>query len=265
MGDRLKNKVAIVVGAGSTPGETLGNGRAAAIVFAREGASVLLVDRRLDSAEETRSMIEAEGGRSAVFAGDVSQAADCRRMAETCVALYGRIDILHNNVGIASGGGPVELPEEEWDQVLDVNLKAMYLTCKYVLPYMKKQASGSIINISSIGGIRFPPYPMLAYSVSKGGVDSLTQSVAMQYAHLGIRCNAILPGLIHTPMAIEGITQRLPISKEDLIRYRNEAVPMKHMGDAWDVAYAALFLASDEAKYVTGVLLPVDGGIVCKG
>ncbi len=265
MTSRLKNKVAIVVGAGSTPGETMGNGRATAILFAREGASVMLVDRRLKSAEETKAMIDAEAGKSFAFEADVSHSEDCKRMADKCAETYGRIDILHNNVGIGSTGGPVDLTEAEWDKTLNTNLKSMFLACKYVLPYMEKQGGGAIVNISSLGAIRFAPYPMLAYSVSKGGVNTFTRSIAMQYAHQGIRANAIMPGLINTPMAIEGISERLRVPKEDLIRLRDAAVPMNHMGEAWDVAYAALFLASDEAKYVTGVVLPVDGGLTCKG
>jgi NAD(P)-dependent dehydrogenase (short-subunit alcohol dehydrogenase family) len=265
MSDRLRQKVAIVVGAGSTPGDTLSNGRATAILFAREGASVMLVDCRRESAEETRELISAEGGDSFVFEADITRAEDCRKMAEKCVETYGRIDILHNNVGIGEGGGPVELSEEEWDKVLDTNLKSMFLTCKYALPHMEKQGSGVITNISSMAAVRFAPYPMLAYSASKAGVNALTRSIAMQYAHHGIRVNAIMPGLINTPMAIEGISQRLGIEKNDLIRMRDAAVPMNHMGEAWDVAYAALFLASDEAKYITGVILPVDGGLSCKG
>jgi NAD(P)-dependent dehydrogenase (short-subunit alcohol dehydrogenase family) len=225
----------------------------------------MLVDLRLDSAEETKRMIDAEGGKSFAFAANVTRAEDCRRMADTCVEKYGRIDILHNNVGIGEGGGPVELSEEHWDRVFDTNLKSMFLTCKHVLPYMEKQGSGSIINISSLAAIRFAPYPMLPYSASKAGVNALTRSIAMQYAHQGIRANAIMPGLINTPMAIEGISSRLGIDKQDLIRMRDAAVPMNHMGEAWDVAYAALFLASDESKYITGVLLPVDGGLTCKG
>lgn len=265
MAGRLKNKVAIVVGAGSTPGETMGNGRATGILFAREGASVMLVDRSLKSAEETKAMIDAEDGKSFAFQADVTRAEDCKRMADKCVEMYGRIDILHNNVGIGSSGGPVELSEEEWGKIIDTNLKTMFLTCKYVLPHMEKQGSGAIVNISSLGAVRFPPYPMLAYSVSKGGVNTFTRAVAMQYAHQGIRANAIMPGLIKTPMAIEGISERLGIEKADLIRMRDAAVPMNHMGEAWDVAYAALFLASDESKYITGVELPVDGGLTCKG
>ena len=265
MSGRLEGKVAIVVGAGSTPGETMGNGRATAILFAREGASVLLVDRDGASAEETKQIVDAENGVSSVCLADVTRDDDCRRMAEQCIATYGRIDILHNNVGIGSIGGPVELSEAEWDRVIDTNLKSMFLTCKHVLPHMERQKSGSIVNISSMAAIRFAPFPMLPYNASKAAVNALTRSIAMQYAARGIRANAIMPGLIRTPMAIEGIASALHIDKQELIRARDRAVPMGHMGEAWDVAYAALFLASEEAKYVTGVVLPVDGGLSCKG
>jgi NAD(P)-dependent dehydrogenase (short-subunit alcohol dehydrogenase family) len=265
MSGRLANKVAIVVGAGSTPGETIGNGRATAILFAREGASVVLVDRDEKSAEETKRMIDAAGGVASVCAADVTRSADCERMAEQCAAAHGRIDVLHNNVGVGALGGPVELSEAEWDRVVDTNLKAMFLACKHVLPHMERQKSGAIVNISSMAAVRFAPYAMLPYSASKAGVNALTRSIAMQYAARGIRANAIMPGLIRTPMAIEGIVAALGIDKEELIRMRDRAVPMGHMGEAWDVAHAALFLASDEAKYVTGVVLPVDGGLSCKG
>lgn len=264
MGERLRDKVAIVVGAGSTPGETMGNGRATAILFAREGASVLLVDRDGESAKETEGMITAEGGSASVCAADVTRGEDCRAMAERCVEAYGRIDVLHNNVGIGDLGGPVELSEEAWERVLATNLKSMFLTCKYALPQMERQGSGAIVNISSLGAVRFAPYPMLSYSASKAGVNALTRSIAMQYADRGIRANAIMPGLIDTPMAMEGISARLGIGKQELRRLRDQAVPMKRMGEAWDVACAALFLASDEAKYVTGVVLPVDGGLALK-
>jgi len=260
MSERLKDKIAIVVGAGQTPGDTLGNGRAISMLFAREGASVMLVDNRLDSAEETERIIADEGGKSFAFEADLTNAEDCKRMADKCVETYGKIDILINNVGIGVGGGPVELEEEDWDRVMRTNLKGMYLTCKHVLAQMEKQEAGAIVNISSRAAVRFQPYPMLVYSTSKGGVNSLTQSIAMQYAHQGIRANAIMPGLIQTPMAIEGVSAGLGIDKEDLIQLRNAGVPMNHMGEAWDVAYAALFLASDESKFITGVILPVDGG-----
>lgn len=266
MSKRLDGKVAIVVGAGSTPGESMGNGRATAILFAREGATVMLVDRDRASPAATKSMIDAEGGASCIFEGDVTQAAVCERIASTCVQAYGRIDILHNNVGIGALGGPVELAEEEWDRILDTNLKSVFLTCKYALPQMERQGSGVIINISSMGAVRFSDgYPLAAYSASKSGVNALTRSIAMQYATKGIRANAIMPGLIRTPMAVDEPAARYGIDKDQLARMREAAVPMKRMGEAWDVAYAALFLASDEAKYVTGVVLPVDGGLSCKG
>jgi NAD(P)-dependent dehydrogenase (short-subunit alcohol dehydrogenase family) len=262
---RLAGKAAIVVGAGSTPGETMGNGRATAILFAREGAKLLLVDRHAASAEETRALIDAEGGESLVCEADVTRDGDCERIAERCAEAYGRIDVLHNNVGIGDAGGPVELAEKDWNRVIDVNLKSMYLTCKHALPHMERGGGGTIVNVSSMAAVRFGPIPMLAYSASKAGVNALTRSVAMQYAERGIRANAIMPGLIETPMAMEGITARANIAREDLKRIRDAAVPMKHMGDAWDIAAAALFLASDEAKYITGVVLPVDGGLSLKG
>ncbi|RJP71086.1 MAG: SDR family oxidoreductase [Candidatus Abyssobacteria bacterium SURF_17] len=260
MCQRLKDKVAIVVGAGSAPGEGMGNGRATAILFAREGARVMLVDYRLDSAQETKKIIDKEGGESFAFRADVTKSEDCRHMADTCVQTYGRIDILHNNVGIGEGGGPVELSEEDWDRVLNTNLKGMFLTCKHVLPYMAKQGSGAIINISSLAAIRCQVYPYVSYTASKAGVNGFTRDVAMQYAHQGIRVNCIMPGFINTPMAIETIIDRTGMDRADLIRMRDSAVPMNHMGDAWDVAYAALFLASDEAKFITGIAIPVDGG-----
>ena len=265
MANRLKGKVAIVVGAGATKGESMGNGRATAILFAREGARVLLVDREVESAEETKRMIDAEGGESFAFEADVTRGEACARMAEECTRRLGRIDILHNNVGIGVLGGPVELSEEEWDRVIDTNLKSMFLTCKHVLPQMERQGFGAIVNVSSIGAVRFSEvYPLMAYSASKGGVNSLTRAIAMQYAAKGIRVNGIMPGLILTPMAVDAPARAYGIDKEEFVRRRDGAVPMKHMGEAWDVAYAALFLASDEAKYVTGVVLPVDGGLSCK-
>jgi NAD(P)-dependent dehydrogenase (short-subunit alcohol dehydrogenase family) len=262
---RLAGKVAIVVGAGSTPGQTMGNGRATAILFAREGAKLVLVDRHASSAEETRALIDAEGGESLVCEADVTRDGDCERIAERCIDAYGRIDVLHNNVGIGEVGGPVELAEKDWNRVFDVNLKSMYLSCKHALPHMERGGGGAIINVSSMAAVRFGPIPMLPYSASKAGVNALTRSIAMQYAQRGIRANAIMPGLIETPMAMEGIAERANVAREDLKRIRDAAVPMKHMGDAWDVAAAALFLASDEAKYITGVVLPVDGGLSLKG
>ncbi len=264
MAERFKDKVAVVVGAGATPGDEMGNGRATAILFAREGAAVVLVDRSGESAEETKSMIDAEGGTSSVIEADVASAGDCERIAAESVKAYGRIDILHNNVGIGGDGGPVETSEEDWDNVINVNLKGMFLTCKYVLPHMVKQGSGAIVNISSIGAIRCTAMPMVAYNTSKAGVVAFTRSVAMQYAAQGIRANAIMPGVLLTSMAMHDIDVRMPGEREVVLRAGHELAPMNHMGEAWDVANAAMFLASDDAKYITGVALPVDGGLSLK-
>jgi NAD(P)-dependent dehydrogenase (short-subunit alcohol dehydrogenase family) len=257
---RLEGKVAIVSGAGQTPGETIGNGRATAVLFAREGAKVMLVDRDLDSARGTEEMIAAEGGESFSFAGDVTKIDDCKAIADACVAQFGRIDVLHNNVGIGGEDGSVlRLSEEAWDRIVDTNLKSMFLTSKAVLPVMREQHSGAIVNISSVASIA--SVPMLAYKVSKAGVNALTQQLAAGNARYGIRCNAILPGLMNTPMAIDAWVQSTGISREEMVKMRDAQVPLGHQqGTAWDVAHAALFLASDEAKFITGVLLPVDGG-----
>lgn len=257
---RLEDKVAIVVGAGQTPGEGLGNGRAAALLFAREGARLLLVDRRVESATETRRLIEDEGGTAVVCEADVTREDDCRRIAASCLEEFGRIDVLHNNVGIGTGdGGTTTLESDAWDRIFDVNLKGPFLTCKYVLPTMRAQGSGSIINISSIAAIA--AHPGVAYKTSKAGLNALTQALAIGNARFGVRANAIMPGLIETPMAIEGISQGRGVDRNELIRKRNAQVPLgRKMGTAWDVAFAALFFASDESRFVTGVVMPVDGG-----
>ena len=257
---RLERKVAIVTGAGQTPGETIGNGRATAILLAREGARVLLVDRNVDGARETREMIAAEGGESAEMLADVRSSDDCAAMVTTCVEKWGRVDILVNNVGVGGMGdsGPVDLEEDEWRRIVETNLTSMFLTCKHALPVMRAQSAGSIVNISSIASI--VSTPMLAYKVSKAGVNALTQQVAAGNARHGIRCNAVLPGLMDTPMAVDAVAGRMGIPREQAARVRDALVPMGRMGTAWDVAYAALYLASDEARFVTGALLPVDGG-----
>ncbi len=257
---RLKDKVAVVVGAGQTPGDTIGNGRATSILFAREGARVLLVDRDLKSAQETEAMIRDEGGNCLAFEADITDEADCAALARSCVETWGRIDILHNNVGIGGGdAGPTHLTQEAWDQILDVNLKAMWLTCKHVLPVMREQRSGTIICLSSAAAVC--SVGIVAYKISKAGVNALTHSLAIGNAKYNIRVNAIMPGLMNTPMAIEGISRARGIPKEELIRARDQQVPLGgKMGTAWDTAHAALFLASDEARFITGVVLPVDGG-----
>jgi NAD(P)-dependent dehydrogenase (short-subunit alcohol dehydrogenase family) len=257
---RLENKVAIVVGAGQTPGDTIGNGRATSILFAREGARVVLVDHNLESALETQAMIESEGGACFSFQADVTRDDDCRGFVQAAIEAYGRIDVLHNNVGIGGGDDEIlSLTEAAWDRIMSVNLKGMFLSSRSALPVMREQRAGSIINISSIAAVCSTG--IVAYKTSKAGVNALTQQIALENAKYNIRANAIMPGLMNTPMAIEGISKARGVPKEDLIRQRDASVPLgAKMGTAWDVAYAALFLASDEAKFITGVVLPVDGG-----
>ena len=260
---RLEGKAAIVTGAGSS-GEIMGNGKATAILFAREGAKVLLVDNQEGRAAQTLEIITSEGGEASVFAADVSRADDCEAMVQTAVERYGRLDILHNNVGIGGSGTVVEVSEEDWDRVMTVNLKSMMLTSKFAIPQMVSSGDGgSIVNISSISAVR--PRGLTAYSVSKGGVIALTQAMAIDHAPDGIRVNCIMPGLMNTPMAIESWVEVMDISREELIARRDSQVPLGgKMGTAWDVAHAALFLASDEAKYITGIELVVDGGLTLK-
>ena len=257
---RALGKVAAVVGAGQTPGETIGTGRATAILLAREGAKVMLDDCRLESARETQAMIEEEGGECFSFEADVTHESDCRDLVAACVERYGRIDILHNNVGIGGGdAGPTRLEEADWDRIMSVNLKSCFLTCKHALPVMRAQASGSIVNISSVAAVC--SVGIVAYKTSKAGMNAFTHSLATGNARHGIRVNAIMPGLMNTPMAIEGISQARGSDREALISQRDASVPLgAKMGTAWDIAHAALFLHSDEAKFITGVILPVDGG-----
>jgi NAD(P)-dependent dehydrogenase (short-subunit alcohol dehydrogenase family) len=261
MGDRLKDNVALVSGGGSA-GPGWGNGKATAVLFAREGAKVLAADINLDAALETKRIIEAEGGVCEAASGDVAVAGDVSAIIQACLAAFGRIDVLHNNVGIVEVGGPVDATEESWDRVNDVNLKSMFLTCKHVLPQMVRQGSGAIVNIASIAGIRWLGVPYISYAASKAAVIQFTRAIALQYAHSGIRANSILPGLMNTPMVHAAeVVAAYGGNSDELVRRRDQQCPMGHMGDAWDVAYAALFLASDEAKYITGTELVVDGGL----
>ena len=263
MGDRVKDKVAIVTGAGSA-GPGWGNGKAAAVLYAREGARVLAVDIDQAAAEETRRIVAGEGGTCSAAQVDVTDADAVRAMVATAIDRYGRIDILHNNVGITEVGGPEEISEEAWERLLNTNVTSMFLTCKHCIPHMVRQGGGVIVNISSISSIRYTGYPSVSYNASKGAVNQLTQSIALQYADRGVRANCVLPGLMHTPMIERYITGAYGGSREEMIRRRDAMVPMKRMGTAWDVAYAALFLASDEARYITGAQLVVDGGITGK-
>ena len=259
---RLKNKVAIVTGAGQTPGETIGNGRATAISFAQEGARVLLVDKRPDSAEETARMIGGTSGQVSVLGADITVERDCQAITKTCVDRNGRIDILHNNVGISTcDADTVDLTAENWEQLMAVNLKGMFFTIKHVLPVMRAQQKGVIINISSTASLCTRP-SMLAYKTAKAGVNAMTQNLAIENVTYGVRVNAILPGLMDTPMAIERRVSEGAVSRRTIRQERNAQVPLgRQMGTGWDVASAAVFLASDEARYITGILLPVDGGL----
>lgn len=259
---RLAGKTAIVVGAGQTPGETIGNGRAMAVLFAREGAEVLCVDRLAERAEETAAMIVAEGGKAAAFAANITKAEDCTAMVEAAKARWPRIDIVVNNVGIGGGGdGPAHrLTEDAFDRILAVNLKGAWQVSKAVLPTLREQGAGSIVNISSLASIAGGN--QVAYEVSKAAVNRLTTSVAQANAAKGVRCNAVAMGLLDTPMAVAGIASASGQEQQAVRDARNARVPLGgQMGTAWDTAYAALFLASDEARFITGVVLFVDGGM----
>ena len=263
MGNRVKGKVAIVTGGGSI-GPGIGNGKASAIVYAREGADVMVVDYNLQAAEETRRLIQEEGRDCILFQADVSRADDCMVMAEECIKRFGKIDILHNNVGISIPGGMAETSEEIWNKVLNTNLKSMFMTCKFVLPAMEKRGSGCVINIASVRAIRAAPVIDVAYAVSKAGVVALTREIACEYALKGIRANAILPGLMDTPMVAATVSRTSNFyggDMEETRKHRDSLCPTGKQGEAWDTAYAALFLASDEAKYITGAALLVDGGL----
>src|SRR3954452_15775610 len=264
--ERLKGKVAMVVGAGSI-GPGWGNGKATAAAFAREGAQVFCVDRNAAAAEETVKIITGEGGNASAFTADVSRATDVEAMVAACLKAYGRIDVLDNNVGIAEMGSVVDVTEAEWDRVFAVNLKSAFLAMKHVIPVMQRQGGGSIINISSIASIRHLGISYVSYGTSKAAMNMMTRTSAVQFARDHVRVNAILPRLMQTPMVAQ--SAGLPASYsggdvEAMWRARDAQVPMGHMGDAWDVPNAALFLASDESKYITGIELIVDGGITVK-
>jgi len=265
MGNRIKGKAALVTGAGSI-GPGIGNGRATSILFAREGAQVMLIDLNLKAVKKTQNMIEKEGGECHILQADVSRPNECKDCIEECIKTYGRIDILHNNVGIAIPGGIDTLSEEDWDKTMNTNLKSVFFMCKYAIPYMQKQKCGSIINISSIHAIRSLPALNAAYAVSKAGLGALTRDIAIQYAAKGIRANIIMLGYMSTPLIWSGL-DKLDIhsidAKKEALKQRDAMCPTGKQGDAWDGAYLALFLASDEAKYITGTTMVVDGGVTC--
>jgi NAD(P)-dependent dehydrogenase (short-subunit alcohol dehydrogenase family) len=259
---RLDGRVALVMGAGCI-GPGWGNGNAAAAAYARAGAAVVAVDRDLQAAEATRGLVLAEGGTCAAWAADVTSGASVEAAVAEAMRRHGRIDVLHNNVGHAGMGGPVELAEAEWDRILDLNLKGVFLACKHVLPVMLAAGQGAIVNVSSIAAVRWTGYPYAAYAAAKAGVNQLTVATAMQYAARGVRANAIMPGLMNTPLIHQAMAGQYG-SADDMVRQRDAACPMGRMGTGWDVAHASVFLASDAAAYITGACLPVDGGLSCR-
>lgn len=262
MTGRVSGKTAIVFGAGSV-GEGWGNGKASAVLYAREGARVACIDRDAEAADRTCHTIEEEGGTALALEADVTQLDQVREVVEAVEKWAGQIDILHNNVGINIAGGPVDQTEEEWDRVMDVNVKGMFFTCKCVLPIMERQRAGSIINISSLASIRWLHFNYISYYASKAAVNNMTRAIAMQYAEQGIRANTILPGLMDTPHIYQAMKDHYTDFTE-MRAARAAVTPMKRMGNGWDIAHAAIFLASDEAQYITGIELCVDGGLHCK-
>jgi NAD(P)-dependent dehydrogenase (short-subunit alcohol dehydrogenase family) len=263
---RLKDKIAIIIGAGQSPGEGIGNGRATAIRFAQEGAKILAVDRDLDSAKETAAMVMKEGAECVAFSADVTKEATLADAVKFAHKRWGRIDILHNNVGVSIAGGDtplLELTEEIFDRVSAINLRGTIMACKHVIPIMREQRNGVILNISSIAS--WIDYPLVVYKATKAAMIAFTQQLALQNAPYGIRANVILPGLMNTPMAVDTRANASGKSRAAIAAERDAKVPLRgKMGTAWDVANAALFLASDEANFITGVSLPVDGGALVR-
>lgn len=259
---RLNDRVALVFGAGSV-GPGWGNGKASAVAYAREGAVVIAVDVNRAAADETYGIIAGEGGRVEAHRCDVTQEEDVRALVADIAERHGRIDILHNNVGTTKMGGPPDLSLEDWHRQLDLNLTGAFLATKYVIPHMQARKKGVITNISSVASIRFTGYPYASYYAAKGAVNQFTVGLALQYARDGIRCNAILPGMMDTPLIHQQISGQYA-SADEMLRARHEASPTGRMGTGWDIANAAVFLASDEASYINAVLLPVDGGLTAR-
>jgi NAD(P)-dependent dehydrogenase (short-subunit alcohol dehydrogenase family) len=260
VGDRLAGKAAVVVGGGQTAGETIGNGRATALLFAREGAEVLVVDRDEASADETRRLIRDEGGRAEVHVTDIATEEGPESVVAAAVHALGGIDVLHNNVGIGAGDGPPHhLSDDAYDRILDVNLRALWRVCREAVPVLRASDAGAIVNVSSLAAVAAAGN-LTAYKISKAGVNALTQNLALTNAKHGVRANAVMPGFIDTPMAVDAPAAVLGLDRADYAGRRADHVPLGRQGTAWDVAHAALFLASDEARFVTGVVLAVDGG-----
>ena len=264
MTGRLEGKIALITGAGSV-GPGWGNGRAMAVRFAEEGAKIFAIDREPDRMKETVARVEAAGGKIATHVGDVTDGQQVAAFVKACVDKFGRIDVLANNVGGSAAGGPVEMSEVVWDAQVDSNLKSVFLTCKHVLPIMETQGGGAIVNIASASGIRWTGSAQVAYAATKAGVIQLGRVVAIQYAGKGIRVNTVIPGQLHTPMVEYRLAgQRTGGDVDEVLRQRQARIPMPFMGDGMDTANAALFLASDEARFITGTEIVVDGGMTAK-
>ena len=264
MADRLRDKVAIITGAGCV-GPGWGNGRAAAVLFAREGAKVFAVDKNATTMTETLERIHAFGGTVRAHECDVTVNAQVAAMVDLCVAAFGRIDVLVNTVGGSAAGGPVELAEDAWDAQVDYNLKSVFLTCKHTLPVMERQGGGAIVNTASTSGIRWTGSAQVGYAATKAGVIQFSRVVAVQYADKGIRVNTVVPGQMHTPMVEARLAkQRAGGDVEALLKQRVARIPLGFMGDGRDTASAALFLASDEARFITGTEIVVDGGMTAR-
>jgi NAD(P)-dependent dehydrogenase (short-subunit alcohol dehydrogenase family) len=260
---RLQGKVAVVFGAGQSPGEGLGNGRAAALRFAREGARVLAANRSIESAQETAEIIRKEGGEALAVQADITRESDIIAAIGQAKSRWGRLDVLHNNVGVSLGGGDADLmdiTEERFDNIYRTNLRGTAFTCKHALTIMREQRSGSIINVGSAAAVGL--YPYVAYKATKAGVNAMTEQLALQNAPFNVRINCIMPGLIATPMAVETRSRQFNKSREILNTERSAKVPLARQGTGWDVANLALFLASEESSFITGVCILVDGGRV---
>jgi NAD(P)-dependent dehydrogenase (short-subunit alcohol dehydrogenase family) len=264
MSGRLQDRIAIVTGAGCV-GPGWGNGRAVAVRFAQEGAKIFAVDRDVDRVAETVERVTAVGGEIVVHGCDVTDGASIKTMVDACLSRFSRVDVLVNNVGGSAHGGPVEMSEEVFDAQVDYNLKSVFLTCKHVLPVMQRQGRGAIVNIASTSGLRWTGSAQVGYAATKAGVIQLSRVVAVQYAAHGIRVNTVVPGQLHTPMVeVRLAKQRAGGDVEALLAQRQKRIPIGFMGDGLDTANAALFLASDEARFVTGTELVVDGGMIAR-
>ncbi|GAB3688062.1 SDR family NAD(P)-dependent oxidoreductase [Saccharopolyspora tripterygii] len=263
MTGKLEGRTAVVVGGGQTPGATTGNGRAVALTFAQQGAKVLVVDRDVDSAQETADLVTGKGGIAVAHKADITGESECESIRDAALETFGAVDVLHNNVGIVPAGPTESLPAEKWRQGFEVNLTGMWLTCKYLLPHMRERGRGSVVNISSMAGL-LAGGEAIAYTTSKAAVHAMTRSLALEYAPHGVRINCVAPGMMDTPMGVDSVARASGTERDEIAARRAAMVPMGHQGDSWDVANAALFLACDDAAFITGVVLPVDGGFTLR-